>query len=361
MEIKMVRIRKPDIDGLINALRDRDADMRRSALLKLSIIGDERAVKPLMRVVEDEDEDGEVRQAAVCAVGRIGGKRAVESLIRVLVFSPTINSVLIKPTGDEGTIDLCWDADGWVRKGIVTAGEAVIESSTTAHVDMNVRRAAADALAEMGEIVIDHLIYKLKSVDLQANATVALVKIGGEKVVKPLINALKYKDWQMRKGAAYALVEIGDPAVEPLIRTLVDKQVRQAVVDVLVEIGEPAVGALINALKYKDWEVREGSINILGMVGDKRAVEPLINALGDENVIVRWAAAEAIGKVGNGEAVEPLINAFEDTDALVRESVVRALGEIGDARAIESLMKALEDEYVWVRKAATRALGRIGD
>jgi len=356
-----VRIRKPDIDGLINALRDIDADVRRSAAETLGIIGDERAVKPLMRVVEDDDEDGEVRQAAAEAIGRIGGKRAVESLIRVLVFSPTISSVLIKPTGDEGTIDIGWDADGWVRRGAVKIDEPAVESSTTVPVDMDVWRAAGDALVEIGDPAVETLIYKLKNICWRADATVVLVKIGSEKVIKSLINALKHRDWQMREGAAYALVETGDPAVEPLIRTLGDKQVRRAVVDVLVEIGEPAVGALINALKYKDWEVREGSINILGMVGDKRAVEPLINVLGDENMIVRWAAAEAIGKVGDEGAVEPLINAFEDTDALVRESVARALGEIGDARAIESLMKALEDEDVWVRKATTCALGRIGD
>lgn len=314
-----------------------------------------------MRVVEDEYEDGEVRQAAVCAVGRIGSKRAVESLIRVLVFYPTISSVLIKPTGDESTIDLCWDADGWVRKGVVTAGAAAVEPSTRVPVDMDVRRAAADALADIGELSIEPLIYKLKNIGWRANATVALVKIGGEKVVKSLINVLKYGDWEMRRGAAYALVKIGDPAVEPLIRTLEDKQVRQAVVDVLVEIGDPAVGALISALGYKNWEVREGVINVLGKVGKERAVKPLINALGDMSVLVRWAAALALGKIGDGGAVEPLINAFEDTDALVRESVARALGEIGDARAIVSLMKALEDEDVWVRKAATRALGMIGD
>jgi HEAT repeat protein len=314
VEIMMVRIRKPDINGWINALKDGDVDVRRGAAETLGIIGDKRAVKPLMRVVQDEDEDGEVRQAAVCAVGRIGGKRAVESLIRVLVFSPTIRSVLIKPTGDESTIDISWDADGWVRRGAVKIGYPAVESSTRVPMDMDVRRAAGDALVEIGDPAIETLIYKLKG--WRANATVALVKIGY-------------------------------PAVEPLIRTLEDKQVRQAVVDVLVEIGEPAVGALISALECKNWEVREGVINVLGKVGKERAVKPLINALGDMSVLVRWAAALALGKIGDEGAVEPLINAFEDTDALVRESVARALGEIGDARA---------DEDVWVRKAATRAL-----
>ena len=300
MEIKMVRIRKPDIDGLINTLKGGDENVRRGAAETLGIIGDERAIKPLMRVVEDEDEDGVVRRAAVCAVGRIGGKRAVESLIRVLVFSLTIRPILIKPTGDESTIDIGWDADEWVRRGAVKIDKPAVESSTRVPMDMDVRRAAGDALVEIGDPAIETLIYKLKG--WRANATVALVNI-----------------------------------------------------------GEPAVDALISALEYKNWEVREGVINVLGKVGKERAVKPLINALGDMSVLVRWAAALALGKIGDEEAVEPLINAFEDTDALVRESVARALGEIGDARAIESLMKALEDEDVWVRKAATRALDKIGD
>ena len=45
VEMKMVRIKKPDIDELINTLKDEDADVRRGAAEAFGVIGDERAVK----------------------------------------------------------------------------------------------------------------------------------------------------------------------------------------------------------------------------------------------------------------------------------------------------------------------------
>ena len=295
---------KKDVNGLINALKDGDENARRGAAEALGMIGDERVVGPLIRVVEDEDEDEQVRQAAVYAVGKIGGERAVGHLIRVLVFSPTISSALIKPTGDESMINIGWDADGWVRKGAVKSGGAAVESSMIAPVDMNMRRAAADALAEIGELAVEPLIYKLKDRDWRVYATMALVKIDGERVAESLINALKYGDRWMREGAAYAL----------------------------------------------------------GEIGDTRVVEPLlITAIVDRAKDVCEAAVEAIGKIGGERAIEFLITALEDEDKDMRKAAAYALGEIGDKRAIESLMKALSDEDGGVRKAATRALGKIGN
>ena len=76
--------------------------------------------------------------------------------------------------------------------------------------------------------------------------------------------------------------------------------------DKCVEIGEPAVEPLIKALGDSDYRVREGAAEALGTIGDGRAVEPLIRALNDANGDVREGAAGALGKIGE-PAVEPLI------------------------------------------------------
>ena len=99
---------------------------------------------------------------------------------------------------------------------------------------------------------------------------------------------------------------------------------------------------------------------VLGKIGDARAVEPLISAFKDESEVqhVRKAAVEALGKIGDARAVEPLVVALRDGEGWQRKATSEALGRIGDARAIEPLMAALSD-YWDVRKAAAEALVAI--
>jgi len=72
-------------------------------------------------------------------------------------------------------------------------------------------------------------------------------------------------------------------------------------------------------LAYKDENrnIRDKGADVLGQVGDRRAVGSLIKALGDEDLLVRQHAAESLGKLGDGRAVEPLIKALRDNDSFV--------------------------------------------
>ena len=203
--------------------------------------------------------------------------------------------------------------------------------------------------------------------------------------VKGLIKALNYrKDAYIREAAAKALGEIGDArAIEPLIDALKDESeyVRSAAAEALdklgwqpdteerkaaywaakqewdkcVEIGAPAVEPLIIALK--DWRVREAAAEALGKIGAP-AVEPLIDALRDKSEDVRKAAAEALGEIGDVRAVEPLIAALKDKDDDVREAAAEALVKIG-APAVEPLIDALKDKNWRVRGTAAWALVKI--
>jgi HEAT repeat protein len=99
---------------------------------------------------------------------------------------------------------------------------------------------------------------------------------------------------------------------------------------------------------------------VLGRIGDVRAVGPLIAALRDENEVrhVRKAAVEALGRIGDARAVAPLAAALKDGESWQRKAASQALGRIGDARAVEPLLAALGD-YWDVRKAAAEALVAI--
>jgi HEAT repeat protein len=131
-----------------------------------------------------------------------------------------------------------------------------------------------------------------------------------------------------------------------------DEGVRQAAAEVLGKIGDPrAVEPLIAALKDAEWRVRAAAAYALGKIKDPRAVEPLIAALKNES---RAAAAYALGEIKDPRAVEPLIAALKDKD--VRASAAEALGKIGDPRAVEPLIDALQDKEWFVRRTAAEAL-----
>ena len=198
---------------------------------------------------------------------------------------------------------------------------------------------------------------------IRESAVNALVKIG-QPAVQPLIKAMEIQNNYIRPSAADALGQIGDPqAVGPLIKALEDKQshIKNAVIRSLVKIGQPAIQSLIEALGDENVSVRISAVDALGQIGGPQAVEALIKALGDEAISVQRSVAMILGQIGDPQAVQPLIETLEDKDgdAGVRQRAARSLGQIGDQRAVQPLIKALEDKQYSVRHSAANSLGMI--
>jgi HEAT repeat protein len=135
-----------------------------------------------------------------------------------------------------------------------------------------------------------------------------------------LMETLKNRKSDHASDAALALIEVGAPAVEPLIAVVKDSSVhwfsRGYAARALGEIGDTrAVEPLIAVLKDDQWEasVRRDAASALGEIGDARAVEALVSALNreNENMEVRTYSAIALGKVGDIRAVQPLITTMK--------------------------------------------------
>ena len=70
------------VQPLLGLMNDEDRDIRLEAYSVLGIIGDERAVDPLIAILDDEHTYE--RSTAIIALGDIGDRRAVEALIKIL-------------------------------------------------------------------------------------------------------------------------------------------------------------------------------------------------------------------------------------------------------------------------------------
>ncbi len=163
------------------------------------------------------------------------------------------------------------------------------------------------------------------------------------------LQALSNSDWRRRQQAAQALARIAEG------------------------VDHMAVLPLLDALRDADNGVRAASIRALGRIGTqlddsdeaqslyKRIVQGLIRCLSDQYVFARQAAAEVLGQLGDSRAVRPLNKTLHDKDARVVNAAADSLGLLGDQRAMRQLIKALSSQEPHIQRAAARVLGRVGD
>jgi HEAT repeat protein len=221
---------------------------------------------------------------------------------------------------------------------------------------------------------VEGLIRALKDQDYltRKEAARALKKVGDERAVTALIEALRYKSWHsdyiilssVRENSAEALGKIGDTmAIPALIDSMEDdpdEEVRLKATWALGELGDQeAVDALITALEDKNWGVRRTAANALGRIGDDRAVPYLIKALEDNDWHVRKYAAVSLGKMQDKRAIPVLLEAMDDEDADVRWKAMLALGKLGES-AVPPLIKTLKNKNWRVRSKSAEVLGKIG-
>jgi hypothetical protein len=195
--------------------------------------------------------------------------------------------------------------------------------------DFEVQTSAAQALGSLGHEGINRLILALKDKDrdvrlgiiealsgirdpravppliellndtsseVRWETTIALGEIGGPDVISPLKNALRDPDKYVRYGAASALLKTGWNPVSDEERAFyyVGMQEWQKVKD----CGPAAISALSLVLQDQDSSVRIEAIEVLGLIGDKKAIPALMQSLRDGNADVRWKAVLASPKCG---------------------------------------------------------------
>ena len=191
--------------------------------------------------------------------------------------------------------------------------------------------------------------------------------------VDMLVQGLGDKDERISSTSADELCEIGEPAVDPLIKALKDDnpQVRSfAARDLGIIASSPVFGG--------DGEpVRNLTARNLGITKEKKAINALIEALKDPTPEVRMNAAFSLGEFHALEAVEPLIELLKDENGEVVSSTITALGMLKDPRATEPLCEVIKRDDVSITPAgdstthyegslsihqeAVFALGEIGD
>jgi HEAT repeat protein len=371
------RTRAQDVPRLIRLLNSEDEDMRLAAAIALGWIGDCRAVEPLLAMLGDND--ALVRKVAVDSLGLVGDARAVEG----------IGDVLKGDAVEENRASAAWalgriggeQSLGLLIGALSDKGGEVRYAAVTALGDMKDIRALQPLLNVYGQVNMDRLQRSLAGLGSEAVpqlleaferhpresvrhlAACVLGDIKDPRAIEPLIAALSRSD--IYSSAQEALVRIGEPALEPLMRAMTrgDKGFRIRVISALDRFRSPkTIGALMTALRDEDGEVRRIALQALVQVGDSRCAEAVKGLLAtDEDCEVRRVAAEALGRFGDPGGVDALESALGDKYSLVRVNAACALGKFGPraARAVPALEGLSEDKDEKVRQAALDALRKI--
>ena len=192
---ELIKIGKPAMPCLIEALQNRDWYVRANVVETLGKMKDNRVLDLLISTLNDENL--KVKLAAAKALGEIGDIRALEPLMAAF------------------TIDN-YDFQLFISRGLEKIGKPAVMPLISALKDKNssTRRLASKSLGRIGdEQAIDPLVTVLMSDNhpgARSNAATALGELGNVKALEPLLLALKNDNSEISSSAAYALGLIGD-------------------------------------------------------------------------------------------------------------------------------------------------------
>jgi hypothetical protein len=197
------------------------------------------------------------------------------------------------------------------------------------HGDLEVQTQAAHALGELGKADIKQLVmaFGRRNKYVRLGIIEAFAEIKDPGTIDLLISALDDPNNEVRWEAALALGEFHTTrAIEPLTRILrdPDKYVRYGAALALDKIGWQPLNDLdtgFHAFGKQDWD-------LLSTLGDE-ALLPLAQGSQDRDAAVRVKAVEVLGSIGNSKAIPVLYQALKDENDLVRWNAVMAAPKCG--------------------------------
>jgi HEAT repeat protein len=184
-----------------------DLNLRMGAIFGLGILGDVRAVEPLLHALTDEYCI--IRSIAAWGLGELHDERAVDGLIRAL-RDPEVGPVAAASLG---------------KIGCKRAVQPLIQMLGMEHVNS----VAHSMISAYGDTLGFDRFLEIQETDdgqfIRSPAAWALGELGDPQAVDPLIRALRGPDSDLSREAALALGKLGDPAcVEPLKQASEDKR-----------------------------------------------------------------------------------------------------------------------------------------
>ena len=327
--------------GVDVALRAELTSLRGRSLVgvvsSLGVRRDKEAVKPLARLLTDDDP--EVVRTAARALGSIAGPDAIKALQTSMPRASVVNQAAFCEAllhGAEATLaigqtkralsiyeqlaemtQLPTKIRAAALRGEIMAqgskGKTLLKQalaspqydsfSVAIRVSLELRR------PDMTRVIAEGL--PQLSGDREMAAFKALGALGDDSAVSALLPLTKTGDKAMRLAAMQAAAATGKPAVVPAMVELLgdaDADVANAAQDALAAITDPTAAAAVEGLLTNpSAQIRVAGIKLVGRRRMIAAVPDLLKAAGDPDRTVRVAALNGLGELGSAAVLQPLL------------------------------------------------------
>ncbi len=327
------------------------------------------------RWLRDLEAQSAERRAAA-ALGRLGVRGAIPQLYETLDDGES----LVRAVAAAALVRAGWKSDWPEAQSLVVIAQqdwvaAIAEgpaaagplADVLAGADPLVRRELQEALVKIGESAATMLCARLGAGPDAAHADVvaALRRLPPDEVV-PLLLKMHSRDEAAggRRAASEVVRGLGDGALLSLCAALGSPvpALAAAAADLLGELGDPrAVPALCPALDHPEAVVRRTVVQALGEVADPQGERPLHALIADVTAQERVAETGAAGGSWDTGVRGPIAAACR-SDTAVQTAAAGTFTDVRGpgAEVVALLVGRLSDSDGDVRRLAADALGRLG-
>jgi HEAT repeat protein len=376
-----------DVDCWISALKN--PEMVSKAIDSVRKIDDKKAEPALIDLFQASAEDPETRENIAEIFRKWETKAAVKPMVDALDFSvgadkdgkkaKRTNRANEKIASALGSMGDPAAIQPLLRLLKSTKEGTVQRASIRALGKLKAKDATEDLLQLFEDTTVHHVV--------RMNSVFALGEIGDDRAIPSLVLALYRDKAAFYSQAQLALVRIGEPAVDLLVKTMTgENQAAKQIVEsnmqviqgaleanaaqVLGEIASPlAVEPLLQmAEKISKWEDRSNRllvivriINALGMIGDKRGEKLIVKHLQEEEWDVRTICVTALNYIGDRSVLPDIINNIgKGVHPQARIPLIEAVGNLGTDEQLPKLKEIQEkDKDIEVQKMLPGAIKRL--
>ncbi len=226
-------------------------------------------------------------------------------------------------------------------------------------------------------ILLETITQILKEEDSSLmDSIIIILQILGKEIEKELTKLLLIDDFIVKKNAVVLCGKLKlNDAVDFLITNLdnIYKEVSIAAIEALGEIGDlSAVPELLDVLDIEDmsFEYTDGldmKLYILDAIkkiytnNTDASFDYLYSTLAKDNNTIRESVAFILGELRKDTSIKPLVKLLEVRNVDVKKNTIIALGKIGNIQPLEHLLKILGDEnaYWLIKKVIVDAINNI--
>jgi HEAT repeat protein len=161
---------------------------------------------------------------------------------------------------------------------------------------------------------------------------IAIINSNHPRTAKVLASHFTYEETRTgRKIIASTLLKMGREGAEALALAFDNNHVwdepdvRKRLQELMLQFGELAVEPLIDMLQDRDWRMRDEAAELLGPLGDPRAIQPLLKTLTNPTSNIQIPSARSLAQLKAVEAIEPLRDLLTDESEYMRKAAQEAL------------------------------------